>query len=436
MCGQGQETFLPTRILDVSASKVRLCERDDQLGRYAALSHCWGGRIAAQTTSATHAAFKEQIPWNQLPKTFQDAITFTRNLGLQYIWIDSLCIIQDSRSDWHRESAKMKQVYQGAYITLAATASKNSHSGCFETAAFKSRAVAQVRTDNGLVDLYTRRRWRHIWSTESAWMPLSAPWYPLLTRAWVFQERLLSSRVVHFTTNELMWECREERACECSGFGKADDKNSKSIKLKFNPGESGPAVSSSTDTSTVLSTQIGGALQVQSFGPWPMKPPERRQQSGVGWSEIISDYSSLSLSFHADRLPALSGIAKTLFVADRGKYFAGLWESELPESLLWFARQPSSWRPESKYPSWSWASVQRDITAHDSSRGMLPSTCVTVHEIQCSLASEDPHGEVLGGRLVISGELNVATCVSASAAGPNRHDEVVWLKYHDAAPGL
>jgi hypothetical protein len=132
----------------------------------------------------------------------------------------------------------------------------------------------------------------------------------------------------------------------------------------------------------------------------------------LDWSDIVDEYSGLSLSYHTDRLPALSGIAKSLNVFKRGRYVAGLWENDLPRSLCWIARQPSHRRLESSpYPSWSWASISTPVLTDHVAKSFSKSSDLTIHEVQCSFASDDPHGEVRGGRLVVSGSLTAAKCV-------------------------
>ncbi|KAF2180235.1 HET-domain-containing protein [Zopfia rhizophila CBS 207.26] len=136
-CGPGAPQPLPTRLLDVMPRSVRLYESRGENGHYVCLSHCWGARTTLQTTTGIVNKFKRNIPWKILPKTFKDAINFTRRLGLRYIWIDSLCIIQDDQSipsDWQRESAKMASIYQRSHVTLAASSSPDSHGGCFTRA--------------------------------------------------------------------------------------------------------------------------------------------------------------------------------------------------------------------------------------------------------------------------------------------------------------
>lgn len=73
------------------------------------------------------------IPWFELPKTFQEAIALTRKLGVRYLWIDSLCIIQDDHHGWEVESAKMATIYSLSYLTIAATHAADSQQGCFST---------------------------------------------------------------------------------------------------------------------------------------------------------------------------------------------------------------------------------------------------------------------------------------------------------------
>jgi hypothetical protein len=130
------EAELPTRILDVDppgpqACQIRLYETNGETGLYVALSHCWGKSQMFKTERGSLNLRRRNIPWDIIPRTFQDAITFVRRLGLRYLWIDSLCIIQDDRADWERESAKMASIYTNAVLTIAATKSADSEGGCF-----------------------------------------------------------------------------------------------------------------------------------------------------------------------------------------------------------------------------------------------------------------------------------------------------------------
>ncbi len=128
---------LPTRHLDVGLpsdpQRVRLVETVQPAGptEYTTLSHCWGKQPLIKLTKENYSAFQEEIPATQLPLTFSEAINFTRRLGKQYIWIDALCIIQDSPDDWIRESATMAQVYSGSFLNICATASPDGQGGLY-----------------------------------------------------------------------------------------------------------------------------------------------------------------------------------------------------------------------------------------------------------------------------------------------------------------
>ena len=126
-----QSERCPSLPLGTGKADVRLVENGSQLGRYIALSHCWGSSQLCVLDFKTISQFKKSIPWSRLPKTFQDAIIFSAKLGVNHIWIDALCIAQDDPDDWERESAKMADIYQNSFLTLAATASSSGMGGCF-----------------------------------------------------------------------------------------------------------------------------------------------------------------------------------------------------------------------------------------------------------------------------------------------------------------
>jgi len=137
---------LPTRVLDVGpedgSQDPKLHIPGSNLGQYAALSHCWGTHQTIKTTKATLLDRMQTIPFQILPKTFQDAVIVTRQLGLRYLWIDSLCIIQDCIDDWRYEAARMAAVYSNAVVTVAATAAEDTQvKGCL----FLAVQLRQIR---------------------------------------------------------------------------------------------------------------------------------------------------------------------------------------------------------------------------------------------------------------------------------------------------
>ncbi|KIJ46088.1 hypothetical protein M422DRAFT_165674, partial [Sphaerobolus stellatus SS14] len=185
--------LLPRRLLDLSGGQIRLIETaKGQRGRYIALSHCWGPPPRPlDTRRETIAERMRGIPMTQLPRTFQDAVTITRALGLHYIWIDSLCIIQGpDLADWEEQSAVMADIYSRCYLNLATTRTGGPYEG------YSSHEAMQT----------------------PRWIRLHQDTAPLLPRGWVYQERSLSPRSVHMHSNEIAWSCKVEQRCECGGL--------------------------------------------------------------------------------------------------------------------------------------------------------------------------------------------------------------------------
>ncbi|PMD12259.1 HET-domain-containing protein, partial [Hyaloscypha hepaticicola] len=170
---------LPSRVLDLSPPRkqrqIRLISGEGKRGQWVALSHAWGGFQPLRTTKETLAVHQAGIKWSELPPTFQDAVIITKTLGFKYLWIDSLCIIQNSPEDWDREAATMASVYGNAAITICAEAAANSQCGIFKSA--NNRRGIDVRL-------------------------------PANNRAWVLQESLLSPRVIIYTADQVKWSCR------------------------------------------------------------------------------------------------------------------------------------------------------------------------------------------------------------------------------------
>lgn len=209
----------PSRLLQVGPCNsldqdVLLIDADSNAcPQYVTLSHCWGPKgldNASKTTMSTLASRKSCIPYAQLCKNFQDAVQICRKLNYHYIWIDSLCIIQDSTDDWNIESSKMSSIYAKSIVTIATSGSDDSSGGCFRTFSQKTPDEhGWVRVDSTLSDgsqsvLFIGRE-REGYATISRPQILQGP---LADRAWVLQERILSSRTLHFTNDMLIWECR------------------------------------------------------------------------------------------------------------------------------------------------------------------------------------------------------------------------------------
>ncbi|KAI1413399.1 HET-domain-containing protein [Hypoxylon sp. FL1857] len=323
----GSSPYMPKRVLNLSNNRVVL-QIDVKPSPYACLSHCWGpSHSPIKTLLSTITDFQSEIPWKQLSKTFQDAVDICRRLRVDYLWIDSLCIIQDSAEDWNEESVKMADIYENAFFTIAATKSKDGSGGCYsdrDPGYFNSSAVVEG-------SIYIRRQ---IPSFPERGFH-SARW-PLLARGWVFQEMSLSKRVLHFGHQEVIWQCR---SCRKSESGNND----------LDPGPI---------TEGDLTRGHSQAENKESSEPlWD-----------GSWYDIVNEYSGLALSFEKDKLPALAAIsqrtAQKRSADDR--FLAGLWQKTLLLDLLWETYQRGSNGPVEKptkcsAPSWSWASVKSHV---------------------------------------------------------------------------
>jgi hypothetical protein len=124
---------LPSRVMCVSedGQDPHLMSGEGKFAHYATRSHCWGLSNAGMTTSENQLRHQNAIPRDAFPKTFRDAIAVSRKLGIRCLWIDRLCIVQDSKADWEHQSGTMGSIYNNSTLVLAATASSESLTGLF-----------------------------------------------------------------------------------------------------------------------------------------------------------------------------------------------------------------------------------------------------------------------------------------------------------------
>ena len=183
------------------------------LGKYTCLSWCWGKSLPLRTVTSNLARHKVGISWSQLPVAFQDAIRISRRLGIPHLWIDALCIIQDDRTDWEVESARMAEIYGNAFVTICAAASTDSTQSIFHT--LPSDFIQQEI--HGQPDVFVRTPTVHghfidlSTFTEASSIPKDAN--PIFYRAWTFQELSLSPRVIFFGKYEVVWRCQDTILC-------------------------------------------------------------------------------------------------------------------------------------------------------------------------------------------------------------------------------
>ncbi|KAH7079927.1 heterokaryon incompatibility protein-domain-containing protein [Paraphoma chrysanthemicola] len=324
--GEVDEIIAPIRLLDVRQDRLVL-RKSTRPNRYACLSHCWGSGTRIQRTLLENIAEHETVGvyLSHLPKTFRDAVYICRTLDIDFLWIDSLCIIQDSEQDWRVQAAQMADIYEGASITIAASASRDSSQGCFR----ETHASYVGQRLDGYKGIHVRRQLPRMASRTSTPAVDIESW-PLLSRGWCYQEIALSPRIVHFAAQEVIWQCRHEQIHE----------------------------STETSASTTVSSGHFDIHSRQRFSD-----PRGIDFTKARWAQAIQDYSQLGLTFQKDKLPAIAAIAKrTQAHLVNDDYLAGLWKQTLLADLLWYTDAPCVARPlldahGSKVPTWSWASL-------------------------------------------------------------------------------
>ncbi|KAK1499370.1 HET domain-containing protein [Colletotrichum cuscutae] len=315
------EVELPTRLVDLSnhANNLITIKNTAEVGkniRYAALLYCWGKSNTFTIISATLADRQQGFSPSALPISLQDALRVAQGLRMQYIWIDALCILQDSDEDWLYESARMASIYKNSFITILAANAPDSGDGFFSIAAHQCQIpVKPLHEDiqNASIILDTSVQFK-----DEA----------ISRRAWALQEWELAPRRLVFTSSRIH--------CICP--------HSLLDKIKMKP-------------------------FFPMYTPWL----QRKEVFASYWDGLVQNYSSRSLTNPANRLPAIEGMARefdTLLNGRLGRYLAGLWQKQLERSLLWrqggaldiFLPKSQKSRPEKWVaPSWSWASVQGSV---------------------------------------------------------------------------
>lgn len=223
-CRQESPAPLPTRLIDVGpgdgSQDPRLLVTAGESSRYVALSHCWGKPPQSQvpknsrTLSSNLHHMMSAIPLDSLPQNFREAIVTVRVLSLRYLWIDALCIVQDSREDWEMEAARMGEYYGSAFLTLAATSAKASIDGFLARSPWPWPIVSMPGDVENFSNVQQKVCFRYQ-PDPPKYLRIEAidksTWN---TRGWTYQERLLSTRILHFASGRLFWECRNSEGSE------------------------------------------------------------------------------------------------------------------------------------------------------------------------------------------------------------------------------
>ncbi|KAI1655586.1 heterokaryon incompatibility protein-domain-containing protein [Daldinia decipiens] len=459
-CQVRQPKSYPARLLHIGGEDdyIRLVPTSNLLPnypRYATLSHCWGTARHLTLLRSNENDFLRNIPKAQLSKTYGDAIMVARNFGIEYLWIDSLCIVQDDPDDWLRESVKMADVYGCSSLNIAATGARDGTVGCFfERDERLIRQLCRVRIqlfhkenapiNNGDDDANDADKNYFVDIVSSDIYNRGIEESPLVSRGWCFQERFLAPRTLHFAEPQVFWECQVMSRCETFPNG---------VPPQYRPRNLRPIVKETIAPNRAHHVALRSAMKGSSNLQLPyefflsMEHGERNSISTLAeiWAQCVSMYSRTKLTRQSDKLVAISGVARWIHEQEvslridessgnepkeEDEYLAGLWRKHIETQLLWYVLRPNTKggekpskslqqdygyhyaRPKKYFaPSWSWASTRNFIEygiAFDAEAGDGDPSCrwarlITVLKAETELISkEGAYGGVTGGALHVA----------------------------------
>ena len=358
---------MPTRLIDVgddiNAHTVKLIETADggvtlAERQYVALSHCWGKDKIITTTTDTLDSRLESIPLSALSNTFRDAVQTVRNLKFRYLWIDSLCIIQDSKDDWRQEAATMSRVYSNAIFTIGASHASSGDVGCFVQRDGLLQLPLILYFPSQQFDDGKTKNTRMLFNSMGRSRTGIGPNPPLYGRAWVYQEQVLSPRMLLFDGEQLRWICLCAHGSDPSPFGGLTRNQ---IHLEY------------------IRRKIVNEAD-EFFRMNEHEDPEFEwRYMHMAWCYAVMDFTYRGMSRKSDRLIAIAGIGNAIQQKTKNRYLAGMWKDHLWLGLLWSIPHqmeehlPTTWegydvegntqiRHEKELaPSWSWASVTSPV---------------------------------------------------------------------------
>jgi len=302
--------------------------------------------------------FKEEIGLGSMSKTFQDAIHVARRLGIEYIWIDSLCIVQDDKTDWLQESEQMGNIYANAYVTIAATWAADGNDG-LDSIRPPCQWFKVPFDGNDEKKGYT-------WFTDGTWTSeTDLDDAPLNTRGWVFQEKTLSRRIVHYAASQVYWECKQRFVGE---------EGEREILHK------GALLEPSRFWTSVNGVSHIGAIPLE-------RENDARDKKDSGfqlrefygrWRTFLRYYCTRDFTKESDRLIALLGIIRVVERQTGLRCVDGHWDDgswKFVRELMWFPKEQGrlsvldDGRKARLCSSWSWASLEGpkhpELTGHD-----------------------------------------------------------------------
>ncbi|CAK4030218.1 Hypothetical predicted protein [Lecanosticta acicola] len=373
--------YTPARVLFLeSATKVRLVEHtlgfygrgvhlDGIECAYAALSYCWRGKESFFLRMASYSQFTSGIRTAEMPPTIRDAVQATYQLGLRMLWVDSLCIIQDSDEDKQIQIAATHDIYSGAKFVIAAAAAVDSSnnflidqkahakSPCFINICGKLDTTCERLPASGAAIFAMPTRTQELLSGDDVHLSR------LRSRGWVFQEEQLAKRIIYFCDNGVILRCNYCRKSEVQPLYPTGSRQDVPHPFWPDLSFSWAKFRAAGDPTTPLAFYTHDSDETFS-------ETYSNLQRELWW-QAVTEYTQRYLSQPTDKLPALSGLATrferkihSLQMAhgdyDRNpvRYWCGIWVGEfLATGLLWYVRDATTLRPVPRAPSLSWAAV-------------------------------------------------------------------------------
>jgi hypothetical protein len=381
MCNQHENLQQPSRLLDLDPPSSRhdtiTLVTPEERPPFAALSYCWGADFGFQTTLSTLTHVQSGLKLEEIPQTIRDAVFVTRELGLRYLWVDRLCIVQDNVEEFSVEMTKMGDIYYGARVTISAG-----------NAAASEEGFLHPRSSHLPIPLELPFRCPTGEMSTVMIIPSQSQTELINTRAWTLQESLLSQRLIFYGSRQLEWSCRTVSKAN-GGYptpeltGVARSKSTSPLKVAhfiFPP----------------LAENLSRIAKIQHHLSYP------KGRVRTMWRRLIENYTKRNLSYPRDKLVAISALAMHVNATLKDKYLAGLWQRNLETQLLWESQDPATAFRATDYiaPSWSWASLEGQIFT-------IYRTETKVQILGCEVIPVSPdasYGAVSSGYLRIRGQ--------------------------------
>ena len=401
----------PSRLIDVApeteSQDPRLCLANENVHFWVALSYCWGGQSEFVLNDTTIESLMQGVPLCDYPATLRDAVVITRNLGIRHLWVDALCIKQDSEDDWLRECSRMRDVYKGATLTLVAADAPSVDTGIF--------SKRSIRLDFCQLPWYVSNNGSRLLSGQADsvcirpcnWNQETEPW-PTQQRGWTLQEELLSFRTLSYSKHQMIWECSTGLVDEGGRIKLQRGTNGKDIlrdMLEIN--ESRFPLRMFRTISRLVERRVDKRqlVKIRTLSPYHR------------WKTLVYEYTNRNLTRDTDMLPGIAGLASEFARQTRDTYCAGLWRKKLLVELMWILDPLSASKTDApvligpaeyRAPSWSWASIKGAIRleppAYTYYRANQMHKQAKVIAVQIEpLVSSDPFGQVKTGHLILQG---------------------------------